>query len=645
MSAIGEGRPRELKWFHAGPMLFGDLGTSRLYVLGLSFHFTQHASLFHILFVNILLVLVGFCYLVICRKYPDGGGVYSAARHTSRALALIGALMLCADYTVTAALSCLDAFRYLGVSGTLLGIRVELLCTLSAIAAIGAVNWFGPRGMGRIALVIALATVVITMVIALCAIPNLHHTRIEFPVKARYSLAAWGDAWVGFTEIILALSGIEAIANMTGIMVRPVRVTARRSILPVLAEVVLLNLILGAAMNALPDAKLIDPQGHHLGTDDMMNVLATAYVGPAFSAVAAFVFGALLLSAVNTALTDLIAIQYMMARDGEAPSILARLNKHGVPGYGLLTAMLVPALLLIIFTDLTQLAGLYSVGVVAAITINLFSTGLTRYFDLRSWERWLLCSVGTLMVCILITLLWNKPHARAFSLAVLNVGLSARLLTLIGRAHLPGSSALATRLFAIGCFLGQMAITFLLPVESRFGTAAAAAIAGLLVWVGRGVFSRIPPVEEPVHLTDFDGDYDPKCRYLVCLNSPEGVSRSVFEDARNNSAGVTVLHVKRLASALMGTAGTHDMDHDPLAREIFTKSLDAAHHLGVPLKLTYAVSDSIVEAMLGEAHKEGVSRIYLGVPRTTTWHQLMEKNMVGAVASRIGTEVELVMRS
>jgi hypothetical protein len=61
-------------------MLFGDLGTSRLYVLGLAFYFTRHASLFHIIFVNILLLLVGSCYLIICRKYPDGGGVYSAVK-------------------------------------------------------------------------------------------------------------------------------------------------------------------------------------------------------------------------------------------------------------------------------------------------------------------------------------------------------------------------------------------------------------------------------------------------------------------------------------------------------------------------------------------------------------------------------------
>jgi hypothetical protein len=39
-----EERPRELRWYHAGPMLFGDWGTSRLYVLGLAFAFLGRAS-------------------------------------------------------------------------------------------------------------------------------------------------------------------------------------------------------------------------------------------------------------------------------------------------------------------------------------------------------------------------------------------------------------------------------------------------------------------------------------------------------------------------------------------------------------------------------------------------------------------------
>ena len=63
--------------------------------------------------MSVLLVGVGWSYEIICRLFPDGGGVYSSARHRSQLLAVIGGLLLCADYVVTASLSCLDAFHYL----------------------------------------------------------------------------------------------------------------------------------------------------------------------------------------------------------------------------------------------------------------------------------------------------------------------------------------------------------------------------------------------------------------------------------------------------------------------------------------------------------------------------------------------------
>ncbi len=39
-------RPRELKWFQASAMLYGDWGTSKAYVLGLAFAIAGHASMF-----------------------------------------------------------------------------------------------------------------------------------------------------------------------------------------------------------------------------------------------------------------------------------------------------------------------------------------------------------------------------------------------------------------------------------------------------------------------------------------------------------------------------------------------------------------------------------------------------------------------
>src|SRR5215204_2488321 len=140
MLATGE-RPRELRWYHAGPMLFGDWGTSRLYVLGLAFAFNGRAAFWFIALMSVLLIGVGWSYEVICRLFPDGGGVYSSARHRSQLLAVIGGLLLCADYVVTASLSCLDAFHYLGVRDVrYLGLPADAVATALMILAIGFFN-------------------------------------------------------------------------------------------------------------------------------------------------------------------------------------------------------------------------------------------------------------------------------------------------------------------------------------------------------------------------------------------------------------------------------------------------------------------------------------------------------------------------
>ena len=54
--------------------------------------------------------------------------------------------------------------------------------------------------------------------------------------------------WRAFVFVVLALSGVEAIANLTGVMKKPVYQTARKSIWFVAAEVALFNLLLALAM-------------------------------------------------------------------------------------------------------------------------------------------------------------------------------------------------------------------------------------------------------------------------------------------------------------------------------------------------------------------------------------------------------------
>src|SRR5262245_12674225 len=115
LSLLASERPRNVGWRQAAGLLFGDWGTSRLYVLGLAFLFAGRTSFWLISMMSLLILAVGWAYTQICRIYPDGGGVYTAAKSRSALLGVVGALLLFADYTITASLSALDAFHYFGL--------------------------------------------------------------------------------------------------------------------------------------------------------------------------------------------------------------------------------------------------------------------------------------------------------------------------------------------------------------------------------------------------------------------------------------------------------------------------------------------------------------------------------------------------
>src|SRR5215475_12987659 len=140
MDSIGVHRPRNVDWQRAAALLYGDWGTSKAYVIGAAFLAATYASFPIILAVCALTGLVGYNYIVVCKHFPDGGGVYSAAREQSRVLAVLGSLLLLADFIVTAAMSCWDAMLYFGVPK-----EYVKVATLLLLVVIGFLNYFGPK--------------------------------------------------------------------------------------------------------------------------------------------------------------------------------------------------------------------------------------------------------------------------------------------------------------------------------------------------------------------------------------------------------------------------------------------------------------------------------------------------------------------
>src|ERR1700751_2357894 len=151
-ASAGVHRPRNLDWKRAAALLYGDWGTSKAYVIGLAFVAAGFSSLPIILAVCAVTALVGINYIVICRHFPDGGGVYSAARAQGRLLAVIGALLLVADLTVTAALSSWSGLDYFSVP--FLKDHI-VLASVGMLLLMAAVNWYGPKHSGSMAVILS----------------------------------------------------------------------------------------------------------------------------------------------------------------------------------------------------------------------------------------------------------------------------------------------------------------------------------------------------------------------------------------------------------------------------------------------------------------------------------------------------------
>src|SRR5207247_5221663 len=172
--------------------------------------------------------------------------VSDSVRNRSESLSTLGASFLIADYMVMAAISALSSFQYLGVP------HPEKFAAAS-ILTIGLLNLLGPKQTGGLAFLISVPTAIVVVVLGLFSLPHLGTAFGHLqPLHGTFE-----QNWAGFVGIVLALSGVEAIANATGVMKldpgttdeNPCVVrTSTPAILIVMVEVCLFTALLGLAI-------------------------------------------------------------------------------------------------------------------------------------------------------------------------------------------------------------------------------------------------------------------------------------------------------------------------------------------------------------------------------------------------------------
>ena len=620
----GVHRPRNVDWKRAAALLYGDWGTSKAYVIGLAFLAAGFSSLPIILAVCVLTGLVGINYAVICRYFPDGGGVYSAARSQGRLLAVVGALLLIADLTVTAALSGWSGLTYV-IAGTEDIFWLKFLkdhisfATIGVLLALGFINWFGPKHSGSLAVALALPTVIVVVALIAISIPYL---TTHFLEPRHESL---GMLWVQFVGVILALSGVEAIANLTGVMKldpgsTPERPSVAReslkAITPVAIEVVCATAVLGWAMLSLP-AVLEKTLGLSTKSEvaaillkrheDMLRFMGEQFaaasfgvwIGQAFGWVVGIVFLLLLLSAANTAIVAMIGLLYLTARDGEMPPHFKRLNRHGVPLYPLLIAVGLPVIVLMTATNFQSLAGLYAIGVVGAITVNLGSCTFNRAIGFTWYDRVLFGITFTILFFVELTLARTKPDALFFVVCVLGIGLALRAWT-----------------------------------QKRAGFTTLTVTHRVAAMVSPNLAATMQPRLE-------EGQ-----KIMVAARGITPVLRFALDEAQLRKATLCVLYVKEIAVYYAGGPtflGRARWQDDPEAQAIMSLMLKLGAERNICVLPVYAVSEDAAATILDLSATMGVDFLMIGATQRHALANLLRGSVATNVAEQLPDSIQLVI--
>ncbi len=658
---VTESRPRDLRWIHAGPLLYGDWGTSRLYVLGLAFLYTAHASIIYLAAIGLLMLAVSWAYTHICRCFPDGGGVYTAARQLSPTLSVIGSTLLLSGYIMTAAISSIEAFHYFHVPHQLV-----LPLALVSIVLIGGVNWLGAKSAGKFALIIALVALGVSAVMALLAIPAFM-AGVQTISFDYFRENPPSDAWVNFTRICLALAGVEAVANMTGMMKKPVAREAKRTIWPVSIEVVALNLLFGLALaglsfaadgTSLRDKHTPDEQGiaqsrqvvmellpaeiasefaggaSLVFTDDQLTTLpakaaqayhhheeyvhsvekytnasmriiaketATDRFGSAFGAVfgniAGITFGLLLLSATNTAIMAMVSVFFAMGQDKELPRALTKLNYSGVPWVGLIVSVIIPMLVIAVEQDVTVLASLYVLGVTGAITVTVLSSAYNKQLELSKPVRIGMWILGLFLFSITLTIGITQPISTMFSGALIALALGTRTI----RSH---AGPLDTGETLDTPSTGWMAI-----------------------------------------LKDQKIEIDPAKPKIMLAARGRYQSEFAVDTAKRRDATLFAVFVRPIRVMDLRPGQAPRIETDKAAQEALGTTAILAKEHGVSFVPIYVTSQSIADEILDYTVTYGCDTLIVGKSRRSVFSRKLEGDVVSMISESLPEGITLIKRA
>ncbi len=367
-------------------------------------------------------VLLATKYIEVSWRNPEGGGVVTVATKAfSPFMGAVGGMLIIVDYFLTAAISSVTAFQYVGSVLPWFQNHIELMAGLGLVL-LGLINIIGIRESAMVALWMAVASLVVNLVVVGTVSVSLtaEQWRFAWDQMRAVSTLPPRSALIGFAGAWLAFSGLESISQLSPAMKLPIKRTALWAMVLVIFTMTLTS----PTLTMLSIAGLSEPV-KHASKEFFISELGRQYggVGLAWSVVLSA--SALLLFAANTALIGGYHVFLALSRGDYLPKILAVRNRtFGTPHIGIIFFTTVTFLIVHATRGQLDLLGhLYSFGLLGAFTFTSAGVDVLRWRERERGPKFWIGIVTTLMVATAWGVnIIEKPQATLFGGAVVTLG-------------------------------------------------------------------------------------------------------------------------------------------------------------------------------------------------------------------------------
>jgi amino acid transporter len=415
---------RQLTWLLAWAVVFCDIGTSVYYVPGILYGNVGDNTPFFVLLTTIGFIPLALKYIEISWRNPEGGGVVSI---TTKALGpmwgCLGGMLITTSYFLTAAISAVSGFHYIGSVVHLIDANIVLFACIGLLA-LALLNIVGIRESATVALVMAVAALTVDIIVIALSFWQFSPAQWWQAVQsfAPRQTLSFRELLIGFGAAWLAFSGLESISQLSPNMRFPLRRTAKWAMMGVIITTVITSpLLTMLSINLLP-AEIKATQSERF-------ISEVALVSGGFGLNIAVVLSAstLLLFAANTAIIGAYHIFLALTNLGFLPRAIAlRSATFRSPHIAIGIATLVPIVVILATQgELALLGEMYAFGLLGAFLFSSLSLDVIRWrLGRRDFGFWIgVLTTAVILVAWCINLV-EKELATLFGGVLTAVGMS-----------------------------------------------------------------------------------------------------------------------------------------------------------------------------------------------------------------------------